>query len=93
MDGSGRILITSPLRQFAGLSKGVVLVGQGAKFELWDEDKWNVEIEDALAFKDGDMPPELDGFHCDMAVMRLCILQFCYTKQWMPWLLSPAAYI
>lgn len=62
MDGSGRILIASPLRQFAGLSKGVVLVGQGAKFELWDEEKWNIEIEDALAFKDGDVPPELDGF-------------------------------
>lgn len=62
MDGSGRILIASPLRQFAGLSKDVVLVGQGAKFELWDEEKWNIEIEDALAFKGGDVPPELDGF-------------------------------
>jgi MraZ protein len=40
----------------------VVLVGQGAKFELWDEVQWNLQIEDALAFKDGDMPPELDGF-------------------------------
>ncbi len=62
MDTAGRILVSSPLRQFAGLSKEVVLVGQGAKFELWDEEQWNVQIENALAFKDGDMPPELDGF-------------------------------
>ena len=62
MDAAGRILVSLPLRQFAGLSKDVVLVGQGAKFELWDEGQWNLQIEDALAFKDGDMSPELDGF-------------------------------
>lgn len=62
MDAAGRILVSLPLRQFAGLSKDVVLVGQGAKFELWDEGQWNVQIENALSFKQGDMPPELDGF-------------------------------
>ena len=62
MDAASRILLPPPLRLFAGLSKDVVLVGQGAKFELWDEVQWNLQIEDALAFKDGDMPPELDGF-------------------------------
>ena len=62
MDAAGRILVSPPLRQFAGLSKDVVLVGQGTKFELWDETQWNLQIENALAFKDGDMPPELDGF-------------------------------
>src|SRR5690242_5309277 len=35
MDAAGRILLPPPLRLFAGLSKDVVLVGQGAKFELW----------------------------------------------------------
>ncbi|MDH5479393.1 MAG: division/cell wall cluster transcriptional repressor MraZ [Nitrosomonas sp.] len=62
MDNAGRILVTPALRKFAGLSKEVVLVGQGAKFELWDEAQWDLQIEDALAFKDGDMPPELNGF-------------------------------
>ena len=62
MDAAGRILVSLPLRQFAGLSKDVVLVGQGAKFELWDEGQWNLQIENALSFKEGDMPPELDGF-------------------------------
>ncbi|MEO7559458.1 MAG: division/cell wall cluster transcriptional repressor MraZ [Nitrosospira sp.] len=61
MDGAGRILVPPLLRQFAGLSKDVVLVGQGAKFELWDDEKWNLQMDNALAFKDG-IPPELDGF-------------------------------
>lgn len=62
MDAVGRILISPPLRQFASLSKEVVLVGQGTKLELWDETQWNLQIEIALAFKDGGMPPELEGF-------------------------------
>lgn len=62
MDTTGRILVSLPLRQFAGLSKDVVLVGQGAKFELWDEEQWNLQIENALSFKEDDMPIELEGF-------------------------------
>jgi transcriptional regulator MraZ len=37
MDGTGRILVPGPLRQYASLEKDVVLVGQGGKFELWDQ--------------------------------------------------------
>ncbi|MCP5252293.1 MAG: division/cell wall cluster transcriptional repressor MraZ [Nitrosomonas sp.] len=62
MDNAGRILIAPPLRSFASLSKEVVLVGQGEKFELWDEQQWNLEIEDALSFNEDDMPQELEGF-------------------------------
>jgi len=62
MDNAGRILISTPLRNFAGLNKEVVLVGQGEKFELWDETQWNLQIEDALSFNEDDMPPELEGF-------------------------------
>ncbi len=43
MDGQGRILIPPALREFAGLKKQVVLVGQGNKFELWDEETWNTK--------------------------------------------------
>ena len=62
MDAAGRILVSPPLREFAGLSKDVVLVGQGNKFELWDASQWTVQIENALALKSGYMPPELNGF-------------------------------
>jgi len=62
MDAAGRILVSPSLRQFASLSKEVVLVGQGMKLELWDEKQWNMQIENALVFNNGDMPPELEGF-------------------------------
>lgn len=62
MDNAGRVLVSSPLRKFAGLAKNVVLVGQGPKFELWGEEQWDLQMENALDFKDGDMPTELEGF-------------------------------
>jgi hypothetical protein len=37
VDSGGRILLPAPLREFAGLDKRVVLVGQGNKFEVWNE--------------------------------------------------------
>ena len=62
MDNAGRVLVSQPLRKFAGLNKNVVLVGQGAKFELWDEEQWDLQMENALDFKDGDISAELEGF-------------------------------
>lgn len=62
MDSAGRILVSLPLRQFAELTKNVVLVGQGAKFELWDEEKWNQQIQDSLTLRNDDMSSELYGF-------------------------------
>lgn len=41
MDGQGRVLLPPSLRSFAALDKRVALVGQGKKFELWDEETWN----------------------------------------------------
>ena len=40
LDGSGRILLTPPLREYAELDKKAVLIGQGHKLELWSEDRW-----------------------------------------------------
>ena len=62
MDGAGRVLIAPALRGYAVLDKRVMLVGQGNKFELWDEAKWQAQQEAALSFMDGDLPPELEGF-------------------------------
>ena len=36
IDGSGRVLVAPELRNAAGLSKEVMLLGMGAHFELWD---------------------------------------------------------
>lgn len=64
MDGSGRILISAPLRDFASLTKRTVLIGQGNRFELWDEQLWNENCEKWLedAHMDNpDLPPELES--------------------------------
>jgi MraZ protein len=39
-----------------------MLVGQGNKFELWDEAKWLAQQEAGMSFMDGELPPELEGF-------------------------------
>jgi MraZ protein len=62
MDGAGRVLISPALRSYAVLDKRVMLVGQGNKFELWDEAKWQTQQEAGLSFMDGELPPELEGF-------------------------------
>ncbi len=46
LDGSGRLLLPAPLREYAGLDKKIVLVGQGNKFELWDEATWYRQRDD-----------------------------------------------
>lgn len=49
MDGQGRILLSPELRGYAGLDKKVSLVGQGNKFEIWDQETWAGNREDWLA--------------------------------------------
>lgn len=48
MDNAGRLLLASTLRQHAGLTKEVMLVGQFNKFELWDEQTWYQQIKDDI---------------------------------------------
>ena len=35
MDGQGRILLPTTLRDYAGLSKKIIMIGQGKKFEIY----------------------------------------------------------
>ena len=52
LDSQGRILLPPPLRDYAGLDKRAVLVGQGNKFELWDEDRWTTQRQAWLQAED-----------------------------------------
>jgi len=63
MDGAGRLLLPPPLREFAGLEKHAVLIGQGNKFELWSEELWTQRREEWLAEGDdlNDLPPEMES--------------------------------
>ncbi|HSG87739.1 MAG TPA: division/cell wall cluster transcriptional repressor MraZ [Pseudomonadales bacterium] len=40
LDGSGRVLLPPMLRDYASLSKKLVLLGQGRKLEIWSEEIW-----------------------------------------------------
>jgi len=57
VDANGRMLLSNPLRDYARLGKKVVLIGQGKKFELWDESLWNERMEAWLADSGGDEMP------------------------------------
>lgn len=64
LDSHGRFLVPPPLREFAKMDKRVVLIGQGNKFEIWDEDTWNDKRNQWLEEDDGDdvdLPAELEG--------------------------------
>ncbi|OAT56087.1 MraZ family cell division protein [Obesumbacterium proteus ATCC 12841] len=49
MDNAGRLLLANTLRQHAGLTKEVMLVGQINKFELWDEQRWYRQVQQDIA--------------------------------------------
>jgi MraZ protein len=40
LDGHGRLLLSPELREFATLGRQAMLIGQGNRFELWDEARW-----------------------------------------------------
>ena len=62
MDAAGRVLISAALRSYATLDKRVMLIGQGNKFEWWDEAKWTAQQQVELSFAHGELPKELEGF-------------------------------
>ncbi|KAB7673563.1 division/cell wall cluster transcriptional repressor MraZ [Plesiomonas shigelloides] len=45
MDCAGRILLPATLRSYAQLHKELMLVGQLNKFEIWDADAWQQQIQ------------------------------------------------
>jgi len=51
IDSQGRFLIPTPLREYAGVQKKIILLGQGNKFELWAENAWNKNMQTWLAVK------------------------------------------
>lgn len=65
LDNNGRLLLPPLLREYACLDKRVVLIGQGNKFEVWDEALWQSKrkqwLEEEASKADG-LPDEMKTF-------------------------------
>lgn len=63
LDTQGRVLLPPMLRDYAGLGKRAVLVGQGKKFELWDEAHWDERrsqwLEEESTTGESELPDEV----------------------------------
>jgi MraZ protein len=62
MDSAGDTNRRPALREFAGLEKQAMLVGQGSHFELWNIEAWRAQLESVMSSDDMSLPAELEGF-------------------------------
>jgi len=46
VDGQGRLTIPQPLREYAGLSRDVVIVAAGNRLEIWNAEAWDTHVSD-----------------------------------------------
>ncbi len=53
IDRQGRILVPPSLREYAGLTRDVVIVGMSRRFELWARERWDQVFQGAHAKLDG----------------------------------------
>jgi MraZ protein len=62
LDGHGRVLLPPKLREFGLLTRDAMLIGQGLRFELWDEARWNERRDEWLASEEAatDLSTELE---------------------------------
>jgi len=63
LDGHGRLLLPPELRAFAKLGRHGMLIGQGNRFELWDEGRWSERRDAWLTSEETptDLPSELES--------------------------------
>jgi MraZ protein len=46
VDGQGRLTIPQALREYADLSREVVIVGNGPRLEIWDAGRWGEHVSE-----------------------------------------------
>ncbi len=63
LDGNGRLLLPATLREYAGLEKKIILLGQGKKFEIWSDELWSQTRDAYLEEAEGEglVPEELQS--------------------------------
>ena len=61
LDNQGRILLPQPLRDYAGLTKNVAVVGDCTCAEFWDEETWDkIAVEEPTPENLAEVFTELD---------------------------------
>ncbi len=61
-DGAGRLLIPPEMRDFAGITRPVMFVGQGSYFEIWDLEAWKRQLESLRSGGSPNLPPGMENF-------------------------------
>ena len=59
-DSQGRVLISAPLREYAGIEKNAVIIGVGSYLEIWAEELWAKACAEDEAEDIAKMMEELD---------------------------------
>ena len=44
-DKQGRVMIPAPLREYAGLDREVIVVGNGTTLEIWNAESWSTYLD------------------------------------------------
>lgn len=52
LDGHNRILVPLELREFTGIKKSAMFIGQGQRFEIWNYQSWNKSRDSWLKTSD-----------------------------------------
>lgn len=64
IDSQGRIRLPAILQEQAGLDKKVVMIGQGKKFEIWNEETWQSSQDswlDDVRNDEAELPASLES--------------------------------
>lgn len=67
LDNNGRILLPQVLREYAGLEKQLMLVGQGKKFEIWGAAVWEARRNEWLNVS----TTEIDALPVELQILSL----------------------
>jgi MraZ protein len=60
IDGSGRVLFPSALREYAGIDQEVTLIGLEDHLEVWDSSRWE-EQRSGVLMDFSDLAEDLEG--------------------------------
>ena len=72
LDKQGRFLISSNLREFAGLTKDVKIIGMNSRVEIWSKEKWQ-ECDENISADDIAKKMEMLGIYFNYILYKRLI--------------------